>query len=312
MQKDARIFIAGTQTLIGAALLRHLKRKGYTAISGDPDEENALHNAATVEALFTQYKPQYVFLTAGKSGGIRANQKYPADFMLNNLIIETNVISSAYRHGVEKLLYLASSCSYPRLAPQPIREEALLTGPLEPTNQAYAVAKIAGIELCQAFNSQYGTRFIAAVPANAFGPDDDSDSEDAHVIPALMMRMLKAKALNTPSVEIWGTGNPQREFIFADDLADACEFVMQCDQAPTPINLGGCNTISIRELAESIRQIVGYPGDLFFDSSKPDGMPLKMLDSSKLRGLGWQPKTPFTDALEVTFQWVRESIRVEL
>jgi len=306
MDRNARIYVAGTQMLIGAAILRHLKREGYENVFSDPDGDNPLRDANTVDKFFVEVKPQFVFLAAGKSGGINANQKYPAELMLDNLVIETNVINSAHRHGVEKLLYLASSCSYPRLAAQPISEAALLTGLLEPTNQAYAVAKIAGIELCRAFCQQYGANFIAAVPANAFGPEDDTDIEDAHVIPALMMRMLDARAHDQPTVNIWGTGSPQREFIFAEDLADACEFVMQHYDDSQPINLGSGSSLSIRALAEQIQEIVGYRGELFFDTSKPDGMPLKMLDSSKLLKLGWQQKTSFTDALKATFEWVVE------
>ncbi len=308
MERNVRIYVAGAETLIGRGLFRHLRRQGYTNVIGDPEGENPLRNPALVDVFFAQNRPQYVFFAAGKSGGIRANQNYPADLMLDNLVIEANVIGSAHRYQVEKLLYLASSCSYPRLAPQPIREESLLTGPLEPTNEAYAVAKIAGIELCRAFNQQYGTSFLSAVPANTFGPDDDTDVEDAHVIPALMMRMAKAKALNLPTVDIWGTGSPEREFIFVDDLADACEFVMQNYVDSAPINLGSGHRISIRALAEQIQQIVGYEGKLYFDTSKPDGMPLKMLDSEKLRAMGWQAKTSFAEALAVTFRWVTDSM----
>jgi GDP-L-fucose synthase len=300
MNKESRILVAGAQTMIGIALLRHLRRQGYTAVISEPADGNPLQDSATTEALFAQFKPQFVFLAAGKSGGIYANQKYPAELMLDNLLIAANVIDSAHRHSVEKLLYLASSCSYPRLAPQPIREQALMTGLLEPSNEAYAISKIAGIGLCRAYNQQYGTRFISAIPTNAFGPDDDIDIEDAHVIPALMMRMLNARTLGEPSVEIWGTGSPQREFIFVDDLADACEFVMHHYDDSQPINLGSGVSVSIRELAEMIKQIVGYEGELVFNTSKPDGMPLKMLDSSKLISLGWQAKTSLKAGLLAT------------
>jgi GDP-L-fucose synthase len=306
MDSNSRIYVAGTQTLIGAGLVRHLKHQGYSTILTDPDGDNPLREATTVDKFFAEVRPQFVFLAAGKSGGINANQKYPAELMLDNLVIETNIISSAHRYAVEKLLYLASSCSYPRLASQPIREEALLTGSLEPTNQAYALAKIAGIELCRAFRQQYGVHFVSAIPANAFGPDDDTDIEDAHVIPALMMRMINAKTLGLPEVAIWGTGTPQREFIFVDDLTDACEFVMHHYDDSQPINLGSGSSLSIRELAEQIKDIVGYKGNLFFDTSKPDGMPLKMLDSAKLHNLGWQAKTSFSDALKATFDWVMD------
>lgn len=301
MEKQAKIYVAGSQTLIGSALVRQLKQQGYTNLlkSQEPD----LTDAAQVDDFFTQTNPDYVFLAAGKSGGIGANQKYPAQLMLDNLLIEAHVIPIAYRHGVKKLLYLASSCSYPKLCPQPMRVESLMTGPLEPTNEAYAVAKLAGLKLCQAYRQQYGVNFINGIPANAFGIGDDFSLEDSHVIPALIRKMHEAKVNSVESVEIWGTGAPRREFIFADDLADACIFIMQDYDAPEPINIGGGSDLSIKELAEFIKQVVGYTGELRFDASKPDGMPLKALDSTQLLSMGWQPKTSLQAALSATYDW---------
>ena len=303
MEKHSKICVAGRQTLTGAALLRELERQGYDTIIGRLGEEPKFADAVQADVFFAQTAPEYVFLVAGRSGGILANQRYPAELMLDNLLVECHVIDSAYRHGVKKLLYLGSSCSYPRESSQPMKEEYLLTGHLEPTNEAYAVAKIAGIKLCQAYHQQYGVNFISAIPANTYGPGDNFDLEGAHVIPALIRKMHEAKVLGAESLEIWGTGTPRREFIFADDLASACIFVMCEYDEPQPINLGtGCN-LSIRELAVLIKEVVGYQGELRFDTSKPDGMPVKILDSSKLRRIGWEPKTAFRSALSVTYNW---------
>ena len=303
MEKHAKIYVAGGQTLIGAAILRGLERQRYISIIGRPREEPILTDAAQVDAFFAQTAPDYVLLAAGKSGGIRANQKSPAEFIRHNLLVECHVIHSAYRYGVKKLLYLASSCSYPKHCPQPMRIESLLTGPLEPTNEAYAVAKIAGIKLCQAYRQQYGANFISGIPANVFGPGDDFSLENSHVIAALIRKMHEAKILGSECVEIWGTGTPRREFIFADDLADACLFIMRAYNGPEPINIGSGVDLSIGELAALIKQIVGYPGSLYFDASRPDGMPLKVLDSSQLRALGWRPRTPLRSALSATYDW---------
>lgn len=256
-----------------------------------------------MDAFFARTLPDYVLLAAGKSGGIRANQKYPAELLRNNLLVECHVIHSAYRHGVRKLLYLASSCSYPKHCPQPMRVESLMTGPLEPTNEAYAVAKIAGITLCRAYRQEYGTHFISGIPADAFGPGDDFSPEDSHVVPALIRKMHQAKVLGVESVQVWGTGTPRRECIFAADLADACIFLMREYDGPEPVNLGGGVDLSIKELAELIKDVVGYSGELRFDTSKPDGMPLKVLDSRHLREMGWQSRTPFRSALSATYDW---------
>lgn len=306
MEKQAKIYVAGGQTLIGAALLRELERQGYTNIVGRAREEPDLTDATQVDDFFARAVPDYVFLAAGKSGGIATNKKYPAELILDNLLVECHVIDSAYRYRVRKLLYLASSCSYPKHCPQPMRVESLLTGPLEPSNEAYAVAKIAGIKLCQAYRQQYKANFIVGIPGNAFGPGDDFSLEKSHVIPALIRKMHEAKVRNLESVEIWGTGIPRREFIFADDLADACTFIMQEYNESKPINLGSGTDYSIREVAEQVKEVVEYPGELHFDTSKPDGMPLKLLDSSVLNKTGWQPKTSFQRALSVTYEWFVE------
>jgi GDP-L-fucose synthase len=302
LEKDAKIYVAGTQTLIGSALVRELESRGYLRIVGSPGEEPDLTDAGQVDAFFTWSRPEYVFLTAGRSGGIEANQKYPAELILDNLLTECHVIHSAHRHGVKKLLYLASSCSYPRHCSQPMQEKELLSGPLEPTNEAYAVAKIAGIKLCQAYRQQYGANFICAIPANPFGRSDDFESDDSHVVPALFRKMHQAKTGGAPSIDIWGTGSARREFIFADDLADACLLLMDAYEDSQPINLGAGIALSIKELAELVKEVVGFRGQLCFDTTKPDGMPVKVLDSSKLLGMGWQPKYDFKSSLEATYQ----------
>jgi GDP-L-fucose synthase len=302
LEKQARVYVAGGQTLAGAAILRQLRSQGYSNIIGLDNGEPALTDVVAVNDFFSLYQPDYVFLAAGKSGGIEANRKYPAELMLDNLLIECNIIGSAHRFGVKKLLYLASSCCYPKHSPQPMRVESLLTGPLEPTNEAYAVAKIAGIKLCQAYRQQHAANFIVAIPANAFGPGDDFSPENSHVIAGLIRRMHEAKVQSLPLVEIWGTGTPQREFIFANDLGDACLFLMIGYNGAEPINIGGGTALSIRELALLIKGVVGYSGELRYLSSRPDGMPFKALDSRKLLEMGWKPATPFPAALHGTYQ----------
>jgi len=314
LEKKSKLYVAGGQTLIGAAILRQLERQGYLNIIGKPGEEPDLTDRRSVDDFFSRLLPEYVFMGAGKSGGIEANRKYPAELMLHNLLVESHIIHSAYRHGVKKLLYLASSCCYPKYCPQPMRVESLLTGVLEPTNEAYAVAKIAGIKLCQAYRQQYGANFIVGIPPNVFGPGDDFSPEDSHVIGALIRRIYEAKLAGKPFVEIWGTGSPRREFIFADDLADACLFVMQKYDGAEPINMGGSVDLSIGELAEQVKKVVGYEGELRFDTSRPDGMPLKVLDSSKLTDMGWRPTTSFRVVLTATYdsflQKQRDSMNV--
>lgn len=312
MKKDAKIYVAGGETLLGSAILRQLEVQGYQNVIGKPPEEPNLTHGEKVKAFFEGYRPEYVFLAAGKSGGIQANQKYPAELMLDNMLVECHVIDNAYRYGVKKLLYLASSCSYPKHCTQPMQVESLMTGSLEPTNEAYAVAKIAGIKLCQAYCQQYGANFITGIPANAFGPGDDFSLEESHVIPALIRKMHDAKVARAESVEIWGTGTARREFILADDLADACLFIMDKYEEKTPINIGGGLDLSIKKLAELIKDAVGYGGILRFDTSKPDGMPLKALDSSKLSSMGWQPKTSFQGAVSLTYDWFLSNCKASI
>jgi len=287
--------------LIGSGLLRVLMNQRYEKILGT--EGSSLRDAGKVESFFKGQTPEYVFLIAGKSGGIAANQNFPAELMLDNLLIECHVIDAAYRYGVKKLLYLASSCCYPRECPQPMGEDRLLTGPLEPTNEPYAVAKIAGIKLVQSYRTQYKMNCICGIPANCFGPGDDFSRENSHVISALMRRMHEAKILGLKEVAIWGTGRPRREFVYVDDLADASLYVMQKYEDFEPINLGSGGDFSIAELAGMIREVIGFQGDLIFDASKPDGMPVKLLDTNKLRVLGWQSRIPFMKALELTYGW---------
>jgi GDP-L-fucose synthase len=305
MGRQASAFVAGADTLIGAAITRALRARDGAAPLTDAGID--LTRVEEVERLLTRARPTQVYMAAGRSAGIAGNMRFPADLMLNNLQVGLNVVGAAHRAGVPKLLYLASSCSYPRACPQPMREERLLSGPLEPTNESYAVAKLAGLKLCEALARQHGARFISGIPANAFGPGDDFHPEASHVIAALIRRMHEAKRAGAPQVQIWGTGAPRREFIYADDLAAACLFVMERYEETTPINLAGGADLSIAELSRAIRAVVGYDGELAFDPSKPDGMPLKALDARKLRGLGWRPSTPMTVALEATYQWYLEN-----
>lgn len=302
MRKHSVVYVAGGQTLIGAAILRQLEGQGYVNVVSAAGEGPDLTDGDVVTDFFARQRPEYVFMAAGRSGGILANQKYPADLMLDNLLAECHVIRAAYQHGVKKLLYLASSCSYPRNCAQPMRVESLLTGPLESTNEAYAVAKIAGIKLCQAYRQQYGVSFIVGIPANVFGPGDDFSLEDSHVIAAMIRKVHEARLSGAPSVDVWGTGTPRREFVYADDLADACLFVMQNYDGAEPINLGGGTDVSIGELAQLVKEVAGYEGELHFDRSRPDGMPLKALDSTALTAMGWRPVTPFRVALTATWK----------
>jgi GDP-L-fucose synthase len=303
MKNDARLYVAGAGTFAGTAICRELERQGYTNIINRPEKEPQLTDPIQVDAFFEATVPEYVFLTAGQSGGIAANEKYPARLMLDNLLVECNVISSAHRHGVKKLLYLASSCVYPKACLQPMKEDYLLTGLLEPTNEAYAVAKIAGIKLCQAYNQQFGTKFISGIPANAFGPGDDFNPEESHVIPGLMRRIHEAKVCESSRAEVWGTGAPRREFIFIDDLAEASILVMSTIDGEQSINLGSGAEVSISKLAVLIKEVVGYTGDLKFDFTRSDGMPRKSLDSSKLAELGWRPRTSLQAGLTATYDW---------
>lgn len=304
MDINSSIYVAGGNTLLGGAIQRALAKAGYCNTFSEKGED--LKNITQIDTFFCERKPEFVFLAAGKTGGIAANMKYPAELMLDNLLIACNIIECARRHGVKKLLYLASSCSYPRDCAQPMKEKSLLTGILEPTNEAYAVAKIAGIKLCQAYRYQYGSNFIVGIPANAFGPGDDFSEEDSHVVAALIRKMHEAKVNNRKQVEIWGTGNPRREFIFIDDLADACLFIMNHYDIPAPINLGSGTAFSIRDMAETIREVVGFNGSIVYDTSKPDGMPIKNLDNNKIRALGWHPRFSIREGLAITYNWYRK------
>jgi len=303
VRTDQTVFVAGGGSLVGAALLRQLERRGFAGLVGRGDDEPDPTDPNQVGAFFQAERPEYVFVAAGHSGGIAANQHYPAALMLDNLRVAATVIPAAYRYGTRKLLYLASSCAYPRECSQPMRVESLLAGPLEPTNESYAVAKLAGLKLCEAYQRQYGAHFVAGIPANPFGPGDDFRPEESHVIPALLRRMHGAREEGRGVVELWGTGAPRREFLFADDLAEACIAAMQRYQDAAPINLGGGETLSIRDLAEAVAEVVGYRGAIRFDPTRPDGMPEKRLDATALRRLGWRPATPFREALAATYRW---------
>ena len=302
MERQARIYVAGVQTLVGAAILRELERQGYINIVGRPGEEPELTEASQVDAFFARTAPDYVFLAAGKSGGIGANQNHPAELMLDNLLVECHVIHSAYRHGVKKLLYLASSCCYPKHCPQPMRVESLLTGPLEPTNEAYAVAKIAGIKLAEFYSKQYGADFISAMPTNLYGPGDNYDLQNSHVLPALIRKFHEATQNGARSVEIWGSGTPRREFLHVDDLADACYFLMQNYRGIPFINIGTGKDISIAELAELVKEITGFSGELNYNTSRPDGTPRKLLDVGRLNNLGWKYKIGLKEGIKHAYQ----------
>ncbi|WP_400191529.1 GDP-L-fucose synthase family protein [Hymenobacter sp. B81] len=288
MDLNARIFVAGHRGMVGSALVRRLRRAGYSNLLLRTSRELDLRNQAAVEQFFTRERPEYVLLAAAKVGGIHANNCYRADFLQENLLIQTNVIGASYRHGVRKLLFLGSSCIYPKLAPQPIKEEYLLTGPLEPTNEPYAIAKIAGLKLCEAYRDQHGCNFITAMPTNLYGPNDNYDPENSHVLPALLRKFSEAARLGLPQVEVWGSGTPRREFLHVDDLADACLHLLLHYDGREPVNVGTGQDLTIRELAELIGRLTGYAGPIAFDASRPDGTPRKLLDVSRLHGLGWQ------------------------
>lgn len=316
MDSNARIYIAGHRGLVGSALTRRLQTLGYRKLILRTHAELDLTDQAAVTRFFADERPQYVFLAAARVGGIEANNRYPAQFIRDNLAIQTNVIHSAYEAGVERLLFLGSSCIYPKLAPQPIREEALLTGALEETNRPYALAKIAGIEMCWSYNRQYGTRFLAVMPTNLYGPGDNYHPENSHVIPALIRRFHEAKMHHAPKVTIWGTGAPLREFLYSDDMADACVYLMNLSDArfvpllaadrnhgvPPVINVGSGEEISIAALAGFIRDLVAYSGEIAFDRSRPDGTPRKLMCSARLAELGWKAVTPLCRGLETTYR----------
>ena len=302
-----RVFVAGHRGMAGSAIIRRLGCEGCDILTAGRDDVD-LRRQADVEAWMSRHRPHAVFVAAATVGGIMANSTRPAEFLYDNLVIETNLIHSAHASGVEKLLFLGSSCIYPRMAPQPTAEEMLLTGPLEPTNEWYAVAKIAGIKMCQAYRRQYGCDFISAMPTNLYGLGDRYDLTQGHVVAALIMKIHTAKQENRPDVEIWGTGTPLREFLFSEDLADGLIFLMKHYSGETHINLGTGRDISIRQLAEAIAETVGYKGRFTFDTSKPDGTPRKVMDISKLAGMGWAPPTPFMDGMEQAYRWYVDNV----
>lgn len=290
MQQDAKIYVAGHRGMVGSALVRRLTQAGYTNLVVRTSAELDLRGQAAVAKFFAQEKPEYVLLAAAKVGGINANNTYPVDFLRDNIQLQTNVIEQSYEHGVRKLLFLGSSCVYPKMCPQPIKEEYLLTGPLEPTNEAYAIAKIAGIKMCEAFRRQYGCNYISAMPTNLYGPGDNYDLENSHVLPAMLRKFHEAKLKGQPSVEIWGTGTPRREFLHVDDLATACLHLMLHYDEASLINVGTGEDLTILELAELVRDVTGYTGEIQLNTARPDGTPRKLLDVSRLRSLGWEPR----------------------
>jgi GDP-L-fucose synthase len=318
MQQDARIYVAGHRGLVGSAIVRRLQAAGHTGLLLRTHAELDLTDEAATRAFFEKEQPEFVFLAAAKVGGIVANNSYPAQFIRENLAIQTNVIHSAYLAGVQRLLFLGSSCIYPKLAPQPMRERDLLTGPLEPTNRPYALAKIAGVEMCWSYNRQYGTKYLAAMPTNLYGPGDNYHPTNSHVIPALLRKFHEAKASGAPQVTVWGTGTPRREFLFSDDMADACVYLMQLpderytallgsDESvsgrfePPLVNIGVGEDVTIAELAALVAKVVGYQGGIVYDTSKPDGTPRKLMDVGLMKAAGWQARTQLEDGLRVAY-----------
>jgi GDP-L-fucose synthase len=318
MNLDSRIYIAGHRGLVGSAIQRELVRQGCSNLLTRTHAELDLCDEVAVDAFFAEEKPEYVFLAAAKVGGILANNSYPAGFIRDNLIIQTNVIESSRKAGVKRLLFLGSSCIYPKLCPQPIKEEYLLTGPLEPTNRPYAIAKIAGIEMCWSYNRQYGTHYLAAMPTNLYGHGDNFDLANSHVLPALIRKAAEAKAAGAKELIVWGTGTPRRELLYSDDLAQACCFLMDLDEPtfgtllrediPPLINIGTGEDVTIRELAELVARIVGFDGELVFDTTKPDGTPRKLLDSGLLHSLGWRHRVGFEQGIRQTWDAVRDQL----
>jgi GDP-L-fucose synthase len=305
MDKGAKIYVAGHRGLVGSAILRRLRSAHYSEIMTRDRTQLDLRDRAAVEQFFSAERPEYVFLAAARVGGILANSTYPAGFIHDNLEIQTHVIDAAYRHGVRKLLFLGSSCIYPKHAPQPLKEEYLLTGPLEPTNEAYAVAKIAGLMMCKAYRRQHGFNAIAVMPANLYGPGDNFDLQNSHVIPGLIRKMVEARQSKARDVVVWGTGRPRREFLYVDDLADACVFLMGAYEEPEAVNIGTGVDISIGELAELIADIIGFSGEIRFDPTKPDGTPRKLLDVERLKAMGWTADTQLREGVKMTYQWYR-------
>ncbi|TCL70743.1 GDP-L-fucose synthase [Hydrogenispora ethanolica] len=307
MDKDSKIYVAGHRGLVGSAIVRNLESKGYTNIIGRTHAELDLTNQQDVRDFFEKERPEYVFLAAAKVGGIYANNMYPADFIYENLMIQNNIIKAAHDYKVKKLLFLGSTCIYPKMAPQPIKEEYLLSGYLEPTNEAYALAKIAGLKMCQFFKRQYGDNFISCMPTNLYGPNDNYDLNNSHVMPALIRKFHEAKINNLPQVEVWGTGKPLREFLYVDDMADACVFLMENYDGEEHVNIGTGEEVSIGELAELVKDVVGFEGKLVFNSEKPDGTPRKLTDVSKLHGLGWKHRVELREGVIMAYRWFREN-----
>lgn len=305
MNKESKIYVAGHRGMVGSSIVRKLQNEGFNNLALKTSAELDLRNQAAVSTFFETEKPEYVFLAAAKVGGIQANNIYRADFLYDNLMIEANIIHAAYKNKVEKLLFLGSSCIYPKLAPQPLKEEYLLTDELEYTNEPYAIAKIAGIKLCENYRKQYGCNFISAMPTNLYGPNDNYDLKNSHVLPALLRKFHSAKVNNAPSVEIWGSGSPKREFLHVDDLADACYTLMQEYDGEEWFNIGTGEDISIKDLALLIKDVVGYDGELTFDSSKPDGTPRKLMDVSKLHKIGWKHQIELKEGIQRVYQEVK-------
>jgi GDP-L-fucose synthase len=300
--REARIYVAGHRGLVGSAIWRELQQCGFTSLIGRTHAELDLLDAAAVHAFYAQEKPEYVIDAAAKVGGILANDRHPAEFLFQNLQIQNNLIHGAYQAGVRRLLFLGSSCIYPRLAPQPLKEEYLLTGPLEPTNEWYAVAKIAGIKMCQAYRRQYGCDFISAMPTNMYGPNDNYNLQNSHVLPALIRKFHEAKAASAPAVTCWGTGSPLREFLYSDDLARACVFLLENYSEEQFINVGSGSEVTVRELTETIKRVVGFTGQIVWDKSQPDGTPRKLMDSSRLFTLGWRPQVELEAGVRLAYQ----------
>jgi GDP-L-fucose synthase len=316
VDNDSLIFVAGHRGLVGSAICRSLRRQGFDRLLLRTHAELDLTDSVAVRQFFEQERPAHVFLAAAKVGGILANDLYPADFVRENLIIQTNVIDASYRSGVDRLLFLGSSCIYPKLSPQPIKEEYLLTGPLEPTNRPYALAKIAGIEMCWSYNRQYHTRYLGAMPANLYGPGDNFDLQNSHVLPALIRKVAEAKASGRKQIVVWGTGNPRRELLFSEDLADACVFLMNLEEGSYSsllegvplINIGTGTDVTIRELAEQVCAVMGFEGELVFDTSRPDGTPRKLLDVSRILKLGWKPSFSLAEGIALTYESARPQL----
>jgi GDP-L-fucose synthase len=306
MEKQAKIYIAGHRGMVGSAILRGLHKRGFENLIFRKSSELDLRNQTEVADFFRKERPDYVFLAAAKVGGILANNTYRADFLYENLMIQNNVIHSAYKNDIKKLMFLGSSCIYPKLAPQPLQENALLTGLLEETNEPYAIAKIAGIKMCDAYRAQYGCNFISVMPTNLYGPNDNYDLQNSHVLPALIRKFLTAKKNNDPSVILWGTGSPLREFLHADDLADACLFLMETFDEAGLVNIGTGVDLPIRELAEIVKKTVGFQGEIVLDATKPDGTPRKLMDVSKLHNLGWRHKIDLVDGIKMVVEEVKD------